>query len=263
MLNLKTLLPILISLVLLAFIVVVNVNTPPVVRAAPLAGFTPDPGDGGGGDDGDSSDSDSSTSDNGRMPSDYVLVRLAQCDMLSCSANASASRYEPLAYYSAEQSAAPVLIPLPAANVDFEITAPVRLIHDGSGFIAVGDLSTQHDTRISVPYPGRWEVFLTGEPRFITSAAVDVTGTNLAQVEAALSNGPVSMGIVEANTASTQLVKCPIECVIESPAPTTSEPPALPETGGAPSEKIFLTVTIMVTGFILTLAGINAYVERR
>ena len=265
MLNLKTMLPLLISLVLLAFIVAVNVNTPPAVRAAPLPGFTPDPGDDGG--DGDDGDGDvtaaPSTADEGRAPTDYVLVRLDQCDMLSCNANASTSSYEPLAYYSAEQSVAPVLVPMTEANVDFEIIAPVRLVHDGSGFIAVGDLSTQHDTRISVPYSGKWEVFLTGEPRFMTAAVVDATGTNLAQVAVALSEGPVSMGVVDANTTSSQLVKCPIECVIDAPVPTNNEPPALPETGGAPSEEMFLTTVIVVTGFILTLAGINAYEERR
>lgn len=260
MLNLKTLLPFLISLVLLAFIVVVNVNTPPVVRAAPLAGFTPDPGDGGG-DDGDGDVTHApSPADEGRAPTDYVLVRLDQCDMLRCNANASTSSYEPLAYYSAEQSVAPVLVPITEANVDFEIIAPVRMVHDGSGFIAVGDLSTQHDTRISVPYPGKWEIFLTGEPRFMTAAAVDVTGTNLAQVAAALSEGPVSIGVVEANTTAAQLVKCPIACVIDSPAPTTAAPPGLPETGGVPAETVFLTTIIILIGLILTFVGLNLYV---
>ena len=262
--NLKTMLPLLISLVLLAFIVAVNVNTPPAVRAAPLPGFTPDPGDDGG--DGDDGDGDvtaaPSTADEGRAPTDYVLVRLDQCDM-TCRANANASTYEPLAYRPDDRSITPLLIPIAEANPTFEIIAPVRMVHDGSGFIAVGDLSTQHDTRISVPYPGKWEVFLSGEPRFMTAAAVDVTGTNLAQVAAALSEGPVSMGVVDANTTSSQLVKCPIECVIDAPVPTNNEPPALPETGGAPSEEMFLTTLIVVTGFILTLAGINAYEERR
>ncbi|MCB9079857.1 MAG: hypothetical protein H6631_19810 [Anaerolineaceae bacterium] len=260
MLNLKTMLPFLISLGLLAFIVAVNVNTPPAVQAAPLAGFTPDPGDGGGdGDDGGDVTHAPSTADEGRAPTDYVLVRLDQCDM-ACSANASTSTYEPLAYRPDDQSITPLLIPIAEANPTFEIIAPVRMVHDGSGFIAVGDLSTQHDTRISVPYPGQWEVFLSGEPRFMTAAAIDVSGTNLAQVTVALSEGPVSMGVVEANTMATQLVKCPIACVIDTPAPTTAAPPALPETGGVPAETVFLTTIIILIGLILTLVGLNVYV---
>ena len=249
MLNHKIILPLLISFILLAFIVIVNVNTPAMVQAAPLPGFTPDPGDDGGdNDDGDGTDNETPTTDHGRTPTDYVLVRLDQCDM-TCDL-ATTTAYQPLAYNVDKAAAAPFLIPMAEADVDFEIIAPVQMVHDGSGFIAVGELSTQHDTRISVPYPGRWELFLTDEPRFMTATAVDVTGTNLSQVEMALNEGPVSMGVVEANTAAAQLVKCPIDCVIDTPLPTTTEPPTLPVTGSRslnwPALLILLGLSIAV-----------------
>ncbi len=101
-----------------------------------------------------------------------------------------------------------------------------------------------------VPYPGQWEVYLTGQPRFITAEAVNVTGTNLAELQAQVATDPVSLGIVEANTPETQLIRCPIQCVVEPP----EEVFYLPETGGA--FEITPKMALAITGLALFIMGL-------
>jgi hypothetical protein len=187
---------------------------------------------------------------------------MSQCD-LACSAETAQSSqpdYELLAYTAGEASDIPLLVPRTNRAAPFEIIAPVRLVHDGSGFIAEGAISTDHSTRFSVPYPGRWEVFLSGQLRFITPAAVDISGTNLAQLQADLTMTPVSMGVLEANTGQTQMVNCPINCVIETPPPAVAGPHFLPETGAGylarPATRFlfFIGLSLLVAGGALFFA---------
>lgn len=263
--NMKALIPFIVALLLIGVLATFQLHLPVDVQAGPLPGFTPDPGDDGDDDDGNDVSPPPPDDDSGTTPTDYVLVRVDQCD-LACSgqsqnASAEQSQFEPLAYHIDDAPIAPILLPLAASAVDFEIIVPVRMVHEGSGFIAVGDLSTQRSTHISVPYAGEWEVFLTDAPRFMTAEAVEITGTNLAQLEQALSDGPVSMGVVEANTAETQLIKCPIECVIETPPPASDESPTvLPQTGG---NRVDTLVVWLLVGVTLATLGLTAYLSSK
>lgn len=241
------------GLLLLSGISAINFSLPATVQAGPLAGFTPSPGDNGG----DHDDGDSPEDEPARTPTDYVMVQLEQCALL-CAAGTAGSQpaYQPLAQRSLDQAELPPLVPI-AEAAPVEVQAPVRLVHEGSGFITEGVLSTQHSSRLVVPYPGRWELFLTGRPQFITAEAVDVSGTNLAELQSQLATGPISLGQVEANTAEPQWVRCPIACVIEPPAavPADVGPPTLPETGGERSESPVEIGLALLCLFILLTAG--------
>jgi hypothetical protein len=238
---------------------IVNLSLPAAVQAGPLAGFTPSPGDNGDGDN-DNDDPppvDEGEGEPGRTPTDYVMIQLEQCDRV-CAAGPAGSEvaYQPLAHSSHDQAGLPPLLPL-AEAAPVEVQAPVRLVHEGSGFITEGTLSTLHSSRLMVPYPGRWEVFMTGQPQFMTAETVDVSGTNLADLQSVLANGPVSLGQVEANTAEPQWVKCPITCVIEPPAvaPPNDSPHTLPETGGEQPEPAFDLLFALIGVFVLSTAG--------
>jgi hypothetical protein len=95
---------------------------------------------------------------------------------------------------------------------------------------------------------------MTGQPRFITADAVNATGTNLADLQAQVATNPVSLGVVETNTAQTQLVKCPIQCVVEPP----EEIFYLPETGAVIDMSPIAALAI--TGLALLGMGLLAWV---
>jgi hypothetical protein len=136
-----------------------------------------------------------------------------------------------------------------------EIIVPVELVHQGSGWIATEKLSTHHPTRIPVPYPGLWEVFLTAPPQFNTAEAIDASGTNLAELHSRLAEEPKLLGMVEANTQDPQLIRCPIQCVIE-PEPVPQEVPfLLPETGASNDLSPISAITLI----ILSLVGILVF----
>jgi hypothetical protein len=139
-----------------------------------------------------------------------------------------------------------------------ELLLPVQLVHDGSAFIVEGELSDLKATRFAVPYPGRWQVWLTGNPRFMTTQAVDVSGSNLANLQTQLAHGPVSLGSVEANTPEPQLVKCPLACVLPEPPPVEA-PPNLPETGADRSNELSLAGVLFIGGLEMALLGLTLW----
>lgn len=249
--------------ILLAFVMTaINLYLPPQVQAGPLAGFTPtppdDPGGGGGGDDDNPPPTSKPGDSEGRVPTDYVLVQMSQCNMLSCGAGAAHTDqpdYELLAYNFNDVADAPMLVPSIAKATSVEVIAPVRLVHDGSGFIAEGAISNQHSTRFSVPYPGQWELFLTGQPQFMTAEPPDLSGANLDQLLANLATEPISMGRVQANTETPQLVKCPIECVIEAPPPAVV-PQFLPRTGEQPETAMSYSTLLIILGFTISFISL-------
>jgi len=269
--NLKFTLLLLVGSMLFLTIIGFNLVLPDDTQASPLYGFTPDPPpppDGGGGNDGGGSDDEDTTESSTDKPSkpsneptEYVVVKLEQCDMV-CSEYVDIADTVPTGELLASvgDGVLPSFTFAPKAVVPFEVLVPVKLVHEGSGWIAESTLSTHGDTRIALPYTGYWEIFLTGQPQFVTADAVDVTGTNLAQLQADVLNTPISLGKVEANVIEVQLVKCPIACVIEPP----QEEIYLPETGAEPTTGISLLLiagTIFATG-LLRLPLYRAYAHK-
>lgn len=102
--------------------------------------------------------------------------------------------------------------------------AYVRLIHDGSGWIAEGTVSTDQIARFRVPYPDQWQVYLITDHE-----------------------PPRLLGPVDAN-GGVQLVDCPGDC----PEP----PPALPETGTKDPIKFLDMVIMVLWGLILVTGGL-------
>jgi hypothetical protein len=102
--------------------------------------------------------------------------------------------------------------------------AHVRLIHDGSGWIAEGTASTDQIAHFRVPYPDQWQVYLITEE-----------------------DPPRLLGTVNANSGA-QLVDCPGDC----PQP----PPALPVTGTKDPIKFLDMVIIVLWGLILVTGGL-------
>jgi len=236
---------------------------PPDAQAKPLAGFTPTPprppdNDGGGhGNDKDGDDTPST-----EHPADYVLIQIDRCN-LACSASAASKDsqpdFQPLALTAALDPTNPLLMPLAQPQALPEMLIPVRLVHDGSAFIVEGELSDMKFTCFAVTYSGRWEVWLTGSPRFMTAQAVDVTGSNLANLQVQLANGPISLGLVEANTAEPQFVKCPLACIVEEFPTQIAEPPLhLPETGGELSSAVHssLATNMLIAGMSVLIFSI-------
>jgi len=246
----KLLLIIFIALFFVLSVLSVSFATPTDTYAHPAYGFTPPPppppGGGGGGtdDDGGSAGSDGG----GTEPTDTVIVEVDRCD-LSCSVEyVDATGSEVLmasvdGAYLPAQNLAVSSGPLP----DVEVLISVQLIHQGSGFIVERTLSDSRSTTISVPYPGQWEVLMVNSPQFVTDGMMDMTGLNVAQLQADLANNPVSLGVVQAN-AGPQMVKCPIECVIE----TTPEEFYLPETGqDKTNASLLLAIDIFFLGILI------------
>ena len=239
--NIKSIFLIFPATIMLVTIIGFSFAVPADTHAHPAYGFTPTPRP----PDEDDDDNSSSPPAPGEEETliDYVLVQLDQCD-LECSedfAQADHIVYPLLASAASDDLALPFSVNTAESVPAPEIQVPVRLIHQGSGWIADETLSTQRGNRIMVPYPGRWEVFMTGQPRFITADAVNATGTNLVELQAQVADNPVSLGVVEANTAETQMIKCPIQCVVEPP----EEVFYLPETGAANSmsPQVALAIT--------------------
>jgi hypothetical protein len=185
---------------------------------------------------------------------------MSQCDMTCVAGTAQGDQpdYELLAYSVSDTANAPLLVPIANNIASLEVIAPVRLVHEGSGFIAEGTISTQHSTHFSVPYPGYWEVFLTGQPQLATGQIPDLSRTNLAQLQANLADEPISMGVIEANTETAQMVRCPIECVIETPP--AAVPQYLPETG---DDNVSPIIFLLIIGLTLIIAGFSSRVASR
>ena len=252
---------------LMIFVLVMLIGTglifPLRTQAHPAFGFTPTPvptrDHGGGGGGGETKPPDT-------IPPDFVLVRLDRCD-LTC-----------LEQYGQLGNPANLLAAGPSLDPDFnplamaasavaapEVQVPVQLVHQGSGFRVEQILSDAGATRIPVPYPGQWQVFITGNPQLVTATAFDISRTNLADFSASLAAGPIPVGLVEANTSEPQLVKCPVACVIEpTPTPQPEDPPFLPETGQAQGEippviGLFLMGVGLLT--IWLLAGVILWLK--
>lgn len=269
MLKPKLILPLFFVIPLLLIMMLISLNLPDQTQASPLAGITvtntPSRGGGGGGDD----DEDPTPPPPGQPPKNYVWVKVDQCD-LTCGGGsaeaddgpASVPQYQLLV---AANSNLPLPLLLEPAAQAPEMLVSARLIHQGSGFIADTTLSTQHDTRVLVPYPGHWDVFLTALPQFNTAETIDTSATNLAQLQASLATNPVALGLVEANTAEPQLVRCPVECVIIPAAPEPA-PPFLPQTGAAKSETpadISPLSTLIVGALSMASLSLMAYIILR
>lgn len=164
----------------------------------PLPPPRPDDDDDGGGEGGGGE----------TTPSDYVLVQIDQCD-LAC-----------LYAYDGEDTASVSQSPV------VEVAVPVRFVHEGTGWIAEAVLSDGSSVRVPVPYSGNWEVFMIDTPQINTSIPVDTSLLNLPD----LSGGPISLGIIQANTENPETILCPVVCVIQ-PTPTPAAPAQLPESG--------------------------------
>jgi hypothetical protein len=191
-------------------------------HAHPAYGFTPTPTSQPPGDNGDDGDTDS-PSDDGASPIDYVWVQIDRCD-LDCLIEVEFAQAAPAAGLLDWAGVESAVVADPP-----EMLIEVDMVHQGSGWIARGTLSNQRPTRVSVPYPGRWEIFLVSNPSFVTANAIDPGGTNLPQIQADLAVAAIPLGVVDANSAAVQLVKCPVICLIEPPPePVESQ---LPVTG--------------------------------
>ncbi len=245
-----------------------NLAIPADIQAHPAYGFTPTPHpppppppDGGDHDDDDDSGGSGggNKSNDESPPTDYVIVQIERCDMKNCPVSpiliSSGQKYKPLALAHTADFSVPMLVPVEHAISPVEIQAQVRLVHEGSGWIAEGVISDAKSTRFTLPYPGRWQVFLAQTPQFMTAEAIDTRSLNIDQLKAQLAAGPISLGTVEANNPETQWVKCPLECVI------IEEPPAhLPQTGLV---KPFRINFLLVSGLVVTLIGLTLWAAVR
>jgi hypothetical protein len=251
-------LPLLLAIPFVFTILVIHFNLPTTAQAKPLAGFTPTPvtpPDGGGGGGSGSGHDDEGGVD--KLPPDYVIVQIERCN-LSCGGSeitSTASAFKPLAAIDSSDYAFPLFTPVNRPAPATEMLAHVQLIHEGSGWIAEGVISDAKSTRFAVPYPGKWEVFLMSQPEFMTADAIDLTQSNLTELQARLTTGPVSLGSVEANTPEPQLVKCPLACVLPEPPPVEA-PPNLPETGGDSSNDLSLARVLVIGGLEMALLGL-------
>jgi hypothetical protein len=238
--------------------------------AHPALGFTPTPI-------GDRDEEDKPISPTSTPP-DYVLVRLEQCDLTCLELYSHLGN--PANLLAAAPSADPDFHPLAMldqANITMEVQVPVQIVHQGSGFIVAQILSDAGSTRIPVPYPGQWQVFITGAPQLVSNLATafDTSSTNLAELSASLAAGPIPVAMVDANTTEPQMISCPVLCVI-APTPTPEVPPFLPETGQENSlpistmgpidsmATIWLTIGagLLLTG-ILTMGLVALVILRR
>ncbi len=237
-------------------IISLSLAIPPDTHAHPAYGFTPQPppppGGGGGDDDDDDGGGTGGQPEPGSEggsddtpPPDYIIVQLERCDLICAADYPVAEVGQPVEQVAADgtgdQTFAP---PLP---IDSEVLAHVRLVHQGSGWITEAILSDAKSTRIAVPYPGRWEIFLIEEPEFSRPEAVDPTRLGLIQIKVQLESGPISLGEVEANVAEPQYVLCPVPCVIDLP------PPTLPETGANTTPPVLLFISTAFVGLLLYL----------
>jgi hypothetical protein len=217
------------GLLFLLAIISLNLINPLETHAHPQYGFTPQPPPPPppGGDD---SDRDSDEDDSDQPPSHDVTIQLENCN-LSCSTGA------PLASVFTNNPLLQTAGPGSYSPVSSELLAHVQLIHQGSGWIAEGIISDAKAVSFPVPYPGQWQVFLLEAPELATGEALELTGADVEMLQASLSQAPLLLGVVEADTGEPQQVACPLNCPTAAadftPAPA---PAALPETGaGRPS----------------------------
>jgi len=242
----------------------VSFATPSDTYAHPAYGFTPQPppppgggGGGGGGGTDDGGGGGGGTDTDSNEPTDTVIVEVGRCD-LSCSVEyVEAGDSELLASVDGAYLPAQNLAVTSSTLPDVEVLIPVQLVHQGSGFIVEQMLSDRRSATISVPYPGQWEVLMINAPQFVTADIIDMTGLNVAQLQADLASDPISLGMVQAN-AGPQLVKCPIECVIES----TPDEFYLPVTGqDKTNASLLLAAGIFFLG-ILTFQLLRVYDQK-
>lgn len=239
-------------LVLLGAALAVPVET----HAHPAYGFTPEPPPRPTPDDKDGDTSAPPPKD--EVPPDYIWVQVERCDFECLEAFAQAGNIWDgtlLAYADTGENGS-LLSLLDNATILTdapELVVPVQMVHQGSGWIATAELSTHHPSQMPVPYTGQWEVFLSGPPRLITAEAIDLSPTNIEELQAASPNAPILLAQVETNTNGPQMIKCPVVCVIEA-QPVEEPPPFLPETGG-PSLLAQLFAPLAL-GLILIGAGL-------
>ncbi|HMQ54598.1 MAG TPA: hypothetical protein PKD98_21150, partial [Anaerolineae bacterium] len=178
---------------------VIGLNLPGTVHAGPLPGFTPQPPStpSPGGNDNDR--------DSGRKPKDFVYAQFELCTLCPGGGQANEAGI------------------VDDAGQPYAISAPVRLVHQGSGFIVEGTLPSEGGLRLGVPYPGKYDVYLLGSPQSQTGQSynIDFGNTNLEQIQTSLNSGPVLIDSIEANTVSPYLVRCPLTCLaLPTPIPT-------------------------------------------
>lgn len=258
----KSFLPLLLALPFILTMLSLYLHSPSNAQAKPLAGFTPTPippnNPGGGGSGGHDDDNSTHPDD---KPADYVIVQVDRCD-LQCSAGFAQTDSQLLASVGTADVTTPLFTPLAQPYTAPELLMPVKLVHDGSNFIVEGELSDMKPTGFNLPYPGHWQVWLTGSPRFMTAQVVDVSGLNLADLQAQLANGPISMGVVEANAPELQWVKCPLACVKEPP-PAVAAPPYFPETGGQLENEMSLSTFLAIGVLNLAIIGLTLWAAFR
>jgi hypothetical protein len=227
----QTLLTLLIISTIVLAMVGLNLLIPAETQAHPEYGFTTTPPPRP--DDGDDDDDDGGGGgDDDTTPADYVMVQIDQCDLVCLYA------------YDGEDSASISQAPV------IEVSVPVRFVHEGTGWIAEAVLSDGTSVQVPVPYSGDWEVFMIDTPQINTSIPVDTSLLNLPD----LSGGPISLGIIQANTENPEMILCPVLCVIQ-PTPTPAAPAHLPESGieAQTAYGIFLAggVFLIISGLFL------------
>lgn len=283
----KSMFVILCSAIFVLALVSFNATTPAHTYAHAALNLTPEPeprppdddGDGNNGgsdsgpsdpdspaDDGNSNDDDDDD-DSSSTPTDIIDVELGDCGLDESIANSNQASV----LLADGGSDAALLAPSPGPSLP-EVLAPVQLVHQGSGWIATGTLSSQATTRFVVPYPGRWNVLLTTPPKFNTAELVDVTGLNLADIHSRLGQESIPLGVVEANTGQTQHIDCPITR-ISSNVPTeptvivgNEEPAYLPTTGQAslvdPLPVRTMLIADIILGSLMIFAGYHGLKSR-
>jgi hypothetical protein len=236
--NIKSIFPLRLALLLLLAMIAINLSISTEVQAGPLLSLNPQPAsqpsppdnqspdddddDGGEDDDDDGGEDDDSggedddsggedeadentpqpsppdkeprdDQDRNSEPTDYLIVLIDGCE-LTCSASFK------------EQT--------------IELLARVQMIHEGSGFIVEGVISNLKSTRFSVPYPGKWKLFLMAQPRIISARPIDDPELRAA-IAASFKGTPRLLGTVETNTSTPQFVKCPLICGVLSSGPAS------------------------------------------
>ena len=216
----------LVVVTLIGFLAAMGLMTPDQTEAGPLAGITVTP----------TSDTDSTPTPNpestptpdkpggggGDKEDHYVEVGL-DCNLI-CSVDGSV----------------------------LTVSADVRLIHQGSGWIAETKASNQGSSRVTVPYGGTWEVWLISPPEISPMDGLDASAMNIP------TDLPLLLGTVVADSGR-QLVDCPANCpppvveVVEEEAP-----PILPKTGSGLSLQEVMALIMVVVIIVLVVGGFQA-----
>ena len=123
------------------------------------------------------------------------------------------------------------------------VSAPIQLIHQGSGWIAEANLSNTESAHLPVPYPGTWDVFMTAPPQVNHPSEITMP-----------TSYPVYLGSIQANSGL-QSLSCPITCQ-EPPIPDL-----LPQTGNKQRGSNSLSSILILSGLVLLLTIINGLVK--